>query len=165
MTHSSTAMRVVFATLVTISLALVPTGCPKSGSTTSSGEAPSTWAVFEVFEAGSGISLAATVWPRDFADDYETLVPGQEGEGAQFAGIGRLEDGDYRLGFEPGSEVSLMFWSPGHELKREDIRIRRGENNFTIELRRTEVEDDRVPERIRLEVLESLPSEGVRTGS
>lgn len=156
--------RVLLAHCTVGVLAMLCLGCPRGSSGNSSGSQAASWATFEVFEAGSGISLAATVWPQSHPDDYETIVPGQEGESARFEGIGRVEGGGYRLPIQPG-DISLMFWSPGHELKRQDLRIRRGENHFSIELRRTEVEDDRVPERIRLEVLESLPSEGVRTGS
>tara|TARA_Y100001968_G_scaffold319522_1_gene351169 strand:- start:240 stop:419 length:180 start_codon:yes stop_codon:yes gene_type:complete len=59
----------------------------------------------------------------------------------------------------------MMIWSPGHELKRIDQKLRRGNNLISVELRRTEVDDAKVPERIRTEVLESLPTEGPRTGS
>ena len=147
---------------------LVPalTGCPKSGGSTTSGEAEAapSWIVFEVYEAGTGNPLSATVWPRDLPDDFETIVQGDAGATVRFEGLGRRDDG-WAMPFKPGAWVSLLVWSPGHELKSLDTKIKRGENLLPVELKRTEVEDEDVPERIRLEVLESLPSEGPKSGS
>ncbi len=153
-----------------LTLALLPLlfGCPKTGQTGTSGEsgegAATTWVVFEVYEAGTGNPLSATVWPRELPDDYETIVQGDAGATARFVGLGRRDDG-WAVAFAPGNWVSLMVWSPGHELKRVDTKIKRGENLVPVELKRTEVEDEDVPERIRLDVLESLPSEGPKSGS
>ncbi|MBN95585.1 MAG: hypothetical protein CL928_16215 [Deltaproteobacteria bacterium] len=143
-------------------------GCPKDGGTStsgSSGGSPDTWVVFEVYEAGTGNPLSATVWPVEMPDDFDTIVQGRAGSEVRFAGIGLREGGEYALAFRPGESASVMVWSPGHELKRLDSKLKKGENLLSVELRRTEVEDQRVPERIRLEVLESLPTEGPRTGS
>jgi len=149
-------------------ISLVGLGCPKGGGTTSSGSAEGasdSWVVFEVYEAGTGNPLSATVWPVEMPDDFDTIVQGRAGAEVRFEGIGIREGGEYALTFRSGESASVMVWSPGHELKRLDSKIKKGENLLSVELRRTEVEDQRVPERIRLEVLESLPTEGPRTGS
>jgi len=156
----------IFAALLLLSVACW--GCPKGGGTSTSGSGsgePDTWVVFEVYEAGTGNPLSATVWPVDMADDFDTIVQGRAGAEVRFAGIGLREGGEYALAFRAGEATSVMVWSPGHELKRLDSKIKKGENVLSVELRRTTVEDERVPERIRLEVLESLPTEGPRTGS
>lgn len=153
-----------------ILLTVLLSGCPKGGETSTSGDAsaaaaePESWIVFEVFEAGSGNPLSATVWPSDMPDHFETIVQGEAGTDVKFAGLGRTDAG-YAQPFLPGKWVALLLWSPGHELKRVEVKLRRGENLLTVELKRTEIEDDQVPERIRLEVLESLPSEGPKSGS
>ena len=155
-------------------LALIA-GCPKAGGgSQSAGDAgkgasaaaadASTWVVFEIYEAGTGNPLAATVWPADMPDDFDTIVQGQAGSDVRFMGIGRKESG-YALQFASGQAVALMVWSPGHELRRLDAKIKKGENLLSVELKRTEVDDERVPELIRLEVLEALPTEGPRSGS
>jgi len=150
-------------------LLILLVGCPKKGGdVASSGDAapaePTSWVVVEVYEAGTGNPLSATVWPSDSPDDFETIVQGEAGTSVRFEGLGRTEAG-WALPFSPGSKVSLLIWSPGHELKRVDSKIKRGENLLSVELKRTEVDDEKVPERIRLEVLESLPSEGPKSGS
>jgi hypothetical protein len=151
-----------------ILFALALSGCPKGGSTTTSGEtteaASPSWVIFEVYEAGTGNPLSATVWPKELPDDFETIVQGEAGATVRFDGLGRRDEG-WAMPFKPGAWVSLMVWSPGHELKRLDTKLKRGENLLPVELKRTEVEDGDVPERIRLEVLESLPSEGPKSGS
>ena len=142
-------------------------GCPKTGDSSTSGDAaaePKAFVVFEVFEAGSGNALSATVWPREMPDHFETIVQGEAGSAVKFAGLGRTEGG-YALPFEPGKWVGLLLGSPGHELKSVELKVRKGDNLLTVELKRTEVDDEKVPERIRLEVLESLPSEGPKSGS
>lgn len=146
------------------------TGCPKGGDTTTSGSGSSkasgdSWVIFEVYEAGTGNPLEATVWPKGNDEEFDTIVQGQAGSAVRFDGIGRREDG-YALPFRPGLNATLMVWSVGHEMQAIDIRkLKKGENMVSVELKRTEVEDDAVPERIRLQVLESLPTEGVKTGS
>ncbi len=148
-----------------LALALLA-GCPKGGASTSSGAAgPDCTVSFEVYEAGTGNPLAATVWPVDLPDDFDNIAQGLAGAEATYAGIGRREGGSYALPFTVGAQTSMMIWSPGHELKRIDQKLRRGNNLISVELRRTEVDDAKVPERIRTEVLESLPTEGPRTGS
>jgi hypothetical protein len=145
---------------------LLLSGCPKDGSAASSGSSASNCIVsFEIYEAGTGNPLAATVWPVDLPDDYDNVAQGRAGAESSYEGIGRREGGDYALPFEAGDTASMMVWSPGHELKRIDHKLRRGGNLISVELRRTEVDDAKVPERIRTEVLESLPTEGPRTGS
>lgn len=139
-------------------------GCPKEGGSGTSGSGASAWVVFEIYEAGTGNALPATVWPAGHDEHFDTIAQGQAGSEVRFEGIG-LTEGGYTLAFGSGDDVSLMVWSPGHELKRVDAKLRKGENLVAVELKRTEVEDDRVPEKIRLEVLEALPAEGVRSGS
>ena len=139
-------------------------GCPKGGATGTSGSTPSSWVVFEIYEAGTGNALPATVWPVGQPDDFDSIVQGQAGSDVRFEGIG-LKEAGYALHFDSGASVSLMVWSPGHELKRVDAKIKKGENLLAVELKTTAVDDERVPERIRLEVLEALPVEGVRSGS
>lgn len=156
----------LIAALSILSVLLV--GCPKEGGTStsgSSGKVGLSFVVFEIYEAGTGNALPATVWPVDMPDDFDNVVQGQAGAETRFEGIGRREGGGYALVFAPGSDVSLMVWSPGHELKRHDIKVRRGENLVAVELKRTVVDDERVPERIRLDAMENLPTEGVRSGS
>ncbi len=149
-----------------VSLALLLSGCPKGGGAASSGaREPNCSVSFEIYEAGTGNPLAATVWPVDLPDDYDNIAQGRAGAESAYMGIGRREGGGYALPFLAGETVSMMVWSPGHELKRVDQKLRKGGNMISIELRRTEVDDDKVPERIRTEVLESLPTEGPRTGS
>ena len=144
-------------------VALTLGGCEKTSSTTSGDATPGAWLVFEVFEAGTGNGLSATVWPEDLPGDFETVVEGEAGTAVRFEGIGRRDDG-YALPIEPGSWINLMVWSPGHELDRVDMKIKKGENRVAVELKKTEVEDDRVPEVIRLEVLQALPTQGPKSG-
>jgi len=162
-------LKTIFETLVVCVAAssmLMLSGCPKEGSAWSSGSAePNCVVSFEIYEAGTGNPLAATVWPVDLPDDYDNIAQGRAGAESSYQGIGRREGGGYALPFQAGGTASMMVWSPGHELKRIDHKLRRGGNLISIELRRTEVDDSKVPERIRTEVLESLPTEGPRTGS
>lgn|GEM_PF-2074932 len=144
---------------------LLLTGCPKGGETSTSGKTGASWVIFEIYEAGTGNALPATVWPQDLPDDFDNVVQGAAGAETRFEGVGRREGGEYALVFAPGGDVSLMVWSPGHELKRVEQKIRRGENLVAVELKRTVVEDERVPERIRLDAMENLPTEGPRSGS
>ena len=163
-------MRAIFNTLgvsLLAASALLLQGCPKDGALGSSGgsEEPNCSVSFEIYEAGTGNPLAATVWPVSMPDDFDNVAQGRAGTEATFAGIGRREGGGYALPFNSGNVAEIMVWSPGHELKRIDHKLKRGNNLISVELRRTEVDDERVPERIRTEVLESLPTEGPRTGS
>jgi len=144
-------------------LLLLLGACEKKGAASSGDAAPRSWLVFEVYEAGTGNGLAATVWPKDQPDDFETVVEGEAGAAVQFAGIGRREAG-YALPISPGDWINLMVWSPGHELQRVNMKVTRGENIVSVELRTTEVEDDQVPATIRLNVLEALPSQGPKSG-
>jgi len=154
------------AVAMTAAAMLMLQGCPKDGAVAGSGsDQPNCFVSFEIYEAGTGNPLPATVWPVEMPDDYDNVAQGRAGAEASFSGIGRREGGGYALQFAPGVVAALMVWSPGHELKRIDQKLRRGNNMISVELRRTEVDDERVPERIRTEVLESLPTEGPRTGS
>ena len=153
--------------LLVVAIAACPSKTSKtseSTSQTSGSTEPAAWLVFDVAEAGTGNGLSSTVWPEGMPDDFETLVEGAPGVEQQFVGIGRREDG-WALPFKPGASVALMIWSPGHELARVEVKVKKGENPVRLELRRAEVEDERVPERIRLEVLQALPSEGPKSGS
>jgi hypothetical protein len=151
------------SSLVTLALLTLPlAGCPKQGSETA-GTGPDAWVIFDVVEAGTGNPLLATVWPEGLPDAFDTIVQGEAGQ-VRFDGIGKQAQG-YALDFAPGEQVTLLLWSPGHELERRQEKLKKGENRLVVELRRAEVEDARVPERIKLEVLQSLPSEGPRSGS
>jgi len=163
-------LRAIFNTLgvsLLAASALLLQGCPKDGASASSSgsQGPDCSVSFEIYEAGTGNPLAATVWPVSMPDDFDNVAQGRAGTEALFSGIGRRAGGEYALPFNSGSVAELMVWSPGHELKRIDHKLKRGTNLISVELRRTEVDDERVPERIRTEVLESLPTEGPRTGS
>ena len=136
-------------------------GCPRNKPPDSSGSTGDTWVVFDVSEKGSGNPLMAYVWAEDHSDDFETLMGG---ETARFEGLGKTGEG-YVVAFEPAQELTFVVWSPGHEMEALGTRLRKGENLLTIQLRKTAVEDEEVPEVIRLDVLERLPSEGLRTGS
>ena len=149
--------------LLLLSGLLLLVGCPKSGGTGSSGSASAAYVKFLVAEAGSGESLAATVWPVGQPDDFDSVVQGNAGSETRFEGIGLKEDG-FALPFEPGKDVSLMVWSPGHELKRVDVKLKRGENLVVIDLKRTEIEDKALPDVIRTKVLEDLGG-NIRTGT
>ena len=150
--------------LVLACAALLVAGCEKSGGSTTSGSAePTAWLSFEVFQAGTGNGLSAMVWPKDMPEDFETVVEGEAGTAVRFEGIGRRDDG-YALPIKAGSWVNLMVWTPGHELARVDLKVRKGENLVSVELKKTEIEDERVPQVIKLEVLEALPTAGPKSG-
>jgi len=142
-------------------------GCPRSSEPTSSGstgKSPDTWVVFEVSQKGTGNSLEATVWPSEQPEYFETVVEGEVGASTKFFGLGRTEQ-DYGLRFEAGRKAKFQFWTPGHEMNSFSLKLRKGENRIIVELGVAEVEDGRVPERIRTEVLQSLPSQGPKSGS
>ncbi len=156
----------VFFGLV-LAFGLCLAGCPKGAGPSASGSqanTPDTWVVFEVVEAGSGNSLEATVWPSGEPQHFETLVEGDAGAKTKFYGLGRTDSG-YALSFKAGGMADLQIWTPGHNLEVLSVRLQRGENLLIAELRVAEVEDDRVPERIRTEVLQALPSQGPKSGS
>lgn len=145
-------------------LALALTGCEKKTETTTSGTTePTAWLVFEVFEAGTGNGLSATVWPKDMPEDFDTIVEGEAGQSVRFEGIGRRDEG-FALPITVGSWINVMVWSPGHEMDRVEMKVRKGQNLVSVELKKTEIEDERVPEKIRLEVLEALPTQGPKSG-
>jgi len=136
-------------------------GCPKGGRPGRSGGDGDTWVVFDVSEKGSGNPLLAYVWIEEYSDDFETLMGG---ETARFEGLGKTGDG-YVVPFVSSQEVTFVVWSPGHEMEAFDTRLKKGENLLSVQLRKTAIEDEEVPEVIRMDVLERLPSEGLRTGS
>jgi hypothetical protein len=153
----------VFVGLV-LSLGLCLAGCPKGAGLSASGSqaaTPDTWVVFEVVEAGTGNSLEATVWPSGEPQHFETIVAGAM---TRFDGLGRTDSG-YALSFKAGGMADLQIWTPGHELEVLSKRLKRGENVLIAELKVAAVQDERVPERIRTEVLQSLPSQGPKSGS
>jgi hypothetical protein len=156
----------VFVGLV-LSLGLCLAGCPKGAGLSASGSqaaTPDTWVVFEVVEAGTGNSLEATVWPSGEPQHFETLIEGDAGAKSKFYGLGRTDSG-YALSFKAGGMADLQVWTPGHELEVLSVRLQRGENLLIAELKVAAVQDERVPERIRTEVLQSLPSQGPKSGS
>ena len=139
--------------------------CPKAGSNTASGsQEPDTWVLFEVVQAGTGNSIETTVWPKGLPDHFETVVAGDAGSEARFFGLGRTEAG-YALPFEAGRKTTLHLWSPGHEMDTIEVRPTKGENRVIHELVIAVIEDTDVPEKIRTEVLQSLPSQGPKSGS
>jgi hypothetical protein len=151
------------AGLLTLAVVLVLTaGCPRRNHNTV-GDTGAVWVSFDVSEKGSGNPLMAYVWVEGLQDDFETLMGG-DGDSVRFEGFGKTGDG-YAVRFTGSLDLTFVAWSPEHELTTYPIRLKKGENLITIQLRKTEVDDERVPERIRLDVLERLPSEGVRTGS
>jgi len=139
------------------------TGCPKNADTDTSGGTEPVWVVFDVSERGSGNALTAAIWVDSHRDDFETLMGG-EGEQARFNGFGKTGDG-YSVAFAPNESFTFVAWAPGHEMATVEARLKKGENLVSIELRKTAVEDDRIPDQIRLDMLERLPSQGPRTGS
>lgn len=156
-------MKGSMALVLVLTGAMLLSGCPKQGGSSSSGKTGLSYVKFLIAEAGSGESLAATVWPVGQPDDFDTVVQGNAGSETRFEGIGLKEEG-YALPFEPGREVNLMVWSPGHELKRVDLKLKRGENLVVIDLKRTEIEDEALPDVIRTKVLEDLGG-NIRTGT
>jgi len=152
--------------LLLSSIALALSGCPKSGSTSSSGSSQpaDTWVVFEVSEAGNGNALEATVWPEGSPDHFETVIAGDAGNTVKFFGLGRTEDG-YAVPFKAGGRLNLRLWTPGHEMESVSLRLKKGENFLTATLKKADTEDADVPERIRTEVLNALPSQGPKSGS
>ncbi len=151
------------ASLLATILALCVAGCPKKTNPDTSGATDSIWVVFDVSEKGSGNALTAAVWVDPHRDDFETLIGG-EGEQARFNGFGKTGNG-YAVAFEPNESLTFVAWAPGHEMATVEAKLKKGENLVTIELRKTAVEDDRVPDQIRLDMLERLPTQGPRTGS
>ncbi len=147
-----------------LALLLALAGCPKGDAASSGSAKAASWLTFDVVQAGTGNPLSAMVWPDGAPEDYETVVAGEAGQSVRFEGIGRREDG-YALALKPGQWVSLRVWSPGHELSEFTMKLRRGENPVIVELVKAEVQDERVPEVIRTEVLEALPSAGPKSGS
>lgn len=142
--------------VLAVACTLLVIGCPKGGESGTSGSGGGgAFIKFLVAEAGSGESLAATVWPVNHPDDFDSIVQGNAGSETHFEGIGLTEEG-YALTFEPGKDVSLMVWSQGHELKRIDLKLKKGENLVVVDLKRTEVEDAALPDVIRTRVLEDL---------
>lgn len=123
-------------------------------------EAPPTWVVFDVSEAGSGASLAVVVWPVERPESAEVISSGAK-NGARWEGLGRTADGP-ALVFEPGSTVELMFWAPDHELKRASLRVVPGENLARVELLAAEVPEEQLPDYIRSEILPNLPPAMIR---
>jgi hypothetical protein len=152
--------------LLLSSIALALSGCPKGGSTSSSGSSQpaDTWVVFEVVQEGSGNSLEATIWPDGSPENFETIIAGDAGAEAKFFGLGRTEEG-YAVPFQAGGRLNLRLWTPGHEMESVSLRLKKGENFLTTELKKADTEDADVPERIRTEVLNSLPSQGPKSGS
>jgi len=112
----------------------------------------------------AGTYLEATVWPSGEPQHFETLVQGDAGATNKFYGIGRTDSG-YALSFKAGGMADLQIWTPGHNLEVLSVRLKRGENFLSVELQVAAVQDERVPERIRTEVLQSLPSQGPKSGS
>ncbi len=124
---------------------------------------PGTWVVFQVVERGTGQPLWSVVWADGHQEDFETL-DGETSTEVRFEGLGRVADG-FAVPFEPRQPLKLLAWAPGHELAVQELVPERGENRVQFELRKVEIEDERVPEEIRLEVPRFQPSEGPRTGS
>lgn len=154
-------MKIRLLSMVMFAAALVAlSGCPKQGGAASSGDsaqAGTSWVVFEVLQAGTGNGLFAQVWPRGMDDDFDSISQGQAGAETRFEGIGRREGGGYALPFQPGKTVELRLWSPGHEPQTVSVKLKKGENHVLVELKRSEVGDEQVPEHIRLDADQNMP--------
>ncbi len=147
-------MRVAFAFLLLLAIA----GCPKGGSSTTSGEGgPASWLLFDVFEAGTDHGLSAVVWPEDMPEAGEVILEGSADQDIHYEGLGRTENG-YALPFEPGRNVVMMVWARGHELKRVEAKVATGRNLIEVELKATAVPEDQLPDAIQTDVLPNLPS-------
>lgn len=171
--RSPTASSVMLLVLLSV---LPMLGCPSLGQppatvvpvvvTAPPAEPDATTVSFDIIELGSSIPLAAYVWVDGFKDDFEVV---RGGGGARFKGIGRTRDG-YVVPFVAGAPIRMMVWSPQHEVNFIDTTLNPGPNAITVELRKTEIADDRVPMEVWLNVLEqmllNLPAaEQPRTGS
>ena len=77
----------------------------------------------------------------------------------------RMTEDGYAVPFGPKQDHTFHAWADGHEMEIIETRLRQGENLITIELRKTEVQDERVPDKIRTDMLERLPTEKPKTGS
>ncbi len=153
----------VWATLAALLLAC---GCPRAAGTptgTSGAARGDVWVVFQVVEKGTGSPLQCFVWAQDHQADFETVDSRAQDE-VGFHGLGQAGDG-YAVAFRRRHTVRLYAWAPEHELAWVEQRLERGENRVVFELRKVEVEDQRVPEEIRIEVPRILPKEGARTGT
>ena len=139
--------------------------CPKeTGSTETSGSTdPKTWVGFVVTEMGTGNPVVTYVWVEGHKDDFEVVAGGSESN-ERFFGFGKTETG-YVVPFGPKQTMTFHAWSDGYELATVEIRLSQGENLIPIDLRRTEIEDERVPEKIRLDMIKRLPTEKPKTGS
>ncbi len=162
--HPLCRTRVAVALAATL-VATLTGGCPRSGvQTTNSGSTRAdVWVSFDVVERGSGNPLQAYIWVKGSHEDFETVVSGDDSP-ARFHGFGKTADG-YNIPFTVNQTVQFVAWAPEHELTTIDTKLKRGENMVYVELRKTEVEDDRVPDQIRMDVLERLPTEAPKTGS
>jgi len=147
--------------LCLLALLMAVAGCPRTAPPRSSGSPGDAWVVFDVSEMGSGTPLSAYVWVDPHQDDFETLTGAAD---VRFEGFGKTGEG-YVVAFGPNQDLTFVAWAPGHELTYTQTRLGRGENLVTIQLRRSEIEDERVPDVIRMDVLERLPTEKPRTGT
>jgi len=162
MTHDRRSIR-RWAWLAIAAGLLALVGCPKQKDPGTSGEQKAvSWVVFDVVEKGSGNTLKTYVWVDGHQADFET-VQGTESD-ARFEGFGKTGEG-YVVPFSPNQKVRFHAWSEGHEMVTVDAKIRRGENVIALQLRKTEVEDERVPDVIRTDVDTYQPTEDVKTGS
>jgi hypothetical protein len=135
-------------------------GCPKNeGAAQRSGaaKAPTASVSFQVFEAGNGKDLPALVWPEGDPEHSEVLTGGAAASELEYAGIGRTADG-FALEFLPGRTVTLMFYSPDHELGRHEFKVTRGHNDVIVELKAAKVDDDRLPALIKEAAQTNLPN-------
>lgn len=152
-------MRLAFV----LGLLLCFTGCPKGGSTTSGEDAPPTWLLFDVFEAGTDRGLSAVVWPEKMPEAGEIVLEGSADQDIHYEGLGRTEAG-FALPFLPGRTAVVMVWARGHELKRVEVDVKAGRNLVEVSLRATAVPEDQLPDAIQTDVLPNLPS-NIRRGS
>jgi len=143
---------------------LLLVGCPRStGRPTATAVSSNTWVVFSMVERGTAEPLQGFVWAEGHQDDFE-YVDGRTSLGVRFEGLGKVEDG-YVIPFTRRQQLRLLAWSPGHEMASVVVDLGPGENAVFFELSKVEVEDDRVPESIQLEVPQHLPTESPRTGT
>jgi hypothetical protein len=157
-------LRPCLAAVLFVWIASAFLGCRHTGAVGRSVEPDQgTWVVFQVVQRGTGQPLDCFVWADGHQEDFETLE-GESSAAIRFEGLGRTADG-FAVTFEHKQPLKLLAWASGHELGIQELVPERGENRVLFELRKVEIEDERVPEEIRLEVPQFQPSEGPRTGS
>ena len=156
------------ALLTSMALLFLLAGCPKNPPADSGNpgeDGPAAWVTFEVTAGGAGLYLPTTIGPDGQDSDFDTLPGALDANETRFAGLGRREGGGFGLPFVPGKKVTLKLWSPGYKLKVVRLRIEKGENPVSVQLEPEGTTPEDIPEHIRTDVMESLPTLGPKSGS